>query len=81
MRLVGQVTNPPKVVDLCKAESELDTVKVGIVTSMVPVPVQDLTYQFIGTAVCYDEVVQRIRAAISNKVAMSAGAGPTPTDV
>jgi len=100
VRLVGQVTNPPKVVVLGKAESELDrweelvrtlkkdfneefsdTVKVGIVTAMMPASVQELVYQSIGAKVKYDDVIQKIRAVISNKVAMMEGSGPAPMDV
>ena len=98
--MVGQVTNPQKVTDLTKAESELDkwedlvktlrrdfkenfsdTVKVGIVTTMMPTSVQELVYQSIGETACYDDVVQKIRAVISNKVAMAAGNGPSPMEV
>ena len=100
VRLVGQVTNPPKIVDLAKVESELDkweelvrtmkkdfkeefsdTVKVGIVTTMMPQSVQEFVYQSIGSSVKYDDMVEKIRALVSNKVAMSARVGPTPMDV
>ena len=99
VRLVGQVTNPAKITDLTKAESQLDkweehvktlskefkenfsdTVKVGIVTSMMPASVQEMVYQMVGNKVVYDEVVQKVRAVISNKVAMSCG-GLAPMDV
>ena len=70
VQLVGQITNPPKVSDLSKAESELDrweeqvktikrdfkenfsdTVKVGIVTTMMPASIQEMVYQSIGNTV------------------------------
>ena len=95
VRLVGQVTTPPKVNDITKAELQLDkweelvkvmkkdfkeefsdTVRVGIVTAMMPQSVQELNYQSIGTTIKYDEVVQKVRAVISNKVAMMAHKGP-----
>ncbi len=100
VRLVGMVTNPPRVTDLSKAEMELDkwedmvktlrrdfkdnfsdTVKVGIVTTMMPTSVQELIYQSIGKTICYEDVVQKVRAVVSNKVAMAAGKGPSPMDV
>jgi hypothetical protein len=98
IRLVGQVTNPPKIKDLQSAEAELDkwedlvkvlgkdfkeffsdTVRVGIVTTMMPVSIKELIYTTIGAEVEYDEVVHKIRAVISNKVAMATG--PCPMDV
>ena len=100
VRIVGMVTNPPKITDLTKAEAELDkweehvkvlkrdfkenfsdTVKVGIVTSMMPISVQEMIYQSIGKNVNYDEVVQKVRAVISNKVAMTVRNGPAPMDI
>ena len=58
-----------------------DTVKVGIVTAMMPASVQELVYQSFGAKVKYDDVIQKIRAVISNKVAMMEGSGPAPMDV
>ena len=100
VRIVGMVTNPPKITDLTKAEAELDkweehvkvlkrdfkenfsdTVKVGIVTSMMPISVQEMIYQSIGKNVNYDEVVQKVRAVISNKVAIMGGTGPVPMEI
>jgi len=100
VRLVGQVTNPPKILDLKRAEAELDkweelvktlkrdfgekfsdTVKVGIVATMMPISVQELIYQSVGKTADYDQVIQKVRAVVSNKVAMMAGNGPTPMDV
>ena len=79
MRLVGQVTNPPRDTVLGRAESELDrweelvrtlkkdfneefsdTVKVGIVTAMMPASVRELVYQSVGATVKYDDMVQKI---------------------
>ena len=62
IRMVGQVTNPPKVKELQDVERELktwpftkefgetfsDTVKIGIVVSIMPQAVQELVYQSIG---------------------------------
>ena len=98
IRLVGQVTNPPKIADIKDTEAGLDkweehikvlakdfgerfsdTVKVGIVTSILPPSVRELVYQSIGDTVVYEDTVQRIRAVVSNKVAMMAG--PCPMDV
>ena len=100
VRLVGQVTNPTKIGDLNKAETELDkweelvkilkkdfnesfsdTVKLGIVATMMPASVQELIYQSIGKTANYEEVIQKVRAVVSNKVAMMAGSGPSPMDV
>ena len=55
------------------------TVMVGIVTSMLPQSMQELVYTSVGQVVDYDVVVQKIRAVVSNKVAMMSG--PTPMDV
>ena len=98
IRMVGQVTNPPKVKELRDVERELmkweekakaltkefgetfgDTVKVGIVVSIMPQAVQELVYQSIGDKLDYDEVTAKIRSVVSNKVAMMEG--PTPMDV
>ena len=89
IRLVGAVTNPPKIKDLKDVESELDkweepikvlkkdfgkefsdTVKVGIVTSIMPQSIQELVYTSVGASIVYETVAQRIRAVVSNKVAM-----------
>jgi len=58
-----------------------DTVKVGIVATMMPVSVQELIYQSIGKTANYDEVIQKVRAVVSNKVAMMMNGGPTPMDI
>ena len=98
IRMVGQVTNPPKVKELRDVERELmkweektkaltkefgetfnDTVKVGIVVSIMPQAVQELVYQSIGDKLDHDEVTAKIRSVVSNKVAMMEG--PTPMDV
>ena len=50
-------------------------------TTMMPTSVQELVYQSIGKTVCYDDVVQKIRAVISNKVAMAAANGPSPMEI
>ncbi len=48
---------------------------------MMPASIQEIVYQSIGHTVCYEDVAQKIRAVISNKVTMSAGARPAPMDV
>ena len=58
-----------------------DTVKVGIVATMMPVSVQELIYQSVGKTANYEEVIQKVRAVISNKVAMMVGNGPAPMDI
>ena len=60
-------------------ETFSDTVKVGIVVSIMPPAVQELVYQSIGDKLDYDEVTAKIRSVMSNKVAMMEG--PTPMDV
>ena len=98
IRLVGVVTNPPKIRELKDAEAALDkweehvkllqkdfnetfseTVKVGIVTSMMPLSVQEYVYTSVGNEMNYETIIQRIRSVISNKVAMAQG--PVPMDV
>ena len=84
IRMVGQVTNPPKE-EKAKAltkefgETFNDTVKVGIVVSIMPQAVQELVYQSVGDKLNYDEVTAKIRSVVSNKVAVMEG--PTPMDV
>ena len=58
-----------------------DTVRVGIVTAMMPPSVQELIYQSIDGTIKYDEVIQKVRAVISNKVAMMSNKGPAPMDI
>ena len=60
-------------------ETFSDTVKVGIVVSIMPPAVQELVYQSIGDKLDYDEVTAKIRSVMSNKVAMMEA--PTPMDV
>ena len=56
-----------------------DTVRVGIVTAMMPESVQEFVHSSLGVAVEYDAILAKIRALVSNKVAMADG--PTPMDV
>ena len=56
-----------------------DTVKVGIITSIMPQSIQELVYTSVGTSVKYETIVQRVRAVVSNKVAMMTG--PAPMDI
>ena len=98
MRLVGTVTNPPKIRELKDAEVMLrrweemvktlrkdfgetfsDTVKVGIVTAMMPQSIQEFVYTAVGDKIGYDATIQKVRAIVSNKVAMASG--PVPKDV
>ena len=60
-------------------ETFSETVRVGIITSMMPQSVQEFIYTSIGSTIDYDSIVQKIRAVVSNKVAMAEG--PTPMDV
>ena len=52
---------------------------VGIVTAMLPESIQEFVYSSLGIAVEYDAILAKIRALVSNKVAMADG--PTPMDV
>ena len=56
-----------------------DLVKIGIVTSVLPIAIQDYVYTTISDKPVYDGVNARIRSVVSNKVAMSMG--PTPMDI
>ena len=56
-----------------------ETVRVGIVTAMMPESVQEFVYSSLGTEVEYDTILAKIRALVSNKVAMASG--PTPMEV
>ena len=56
-----------------------DTVPVGIVTAMMPESIQQFVHSSLGVAVEYDAILAKIRALVSNKVAMADG--PTPMDV
>ena len=69
----------PKALTKEFGETFSDTVKVGIVVSIVPLAVQELVYQSIGDKLDYDEVTAKIRSVMSNKVAMMEG--PAPKDV
>ena len=60
-------------------ENFSDTVRVGIVTAMMPESIQEFVYSSLGIAVEYDIILAKIRAFVSNKVAMADG--PTPMDV
>ena len=55
------------------------TVRVGIVTAMTPESIQEFVYSSLGIAVEYDIILAKIRAFVSNKVAMADG--PSPMDV
>lgn len=98
IRLVGAVTNPPKVKELKDAEMMLDkweeqaktlkkdfgetfsdTVRIGIVTAMMPPSIQEYIYTTIGDKIDYDGTIQKIRAIVSNKVAMQDG--PVAMDI
>ena len=56
-----------------------DTVQVCIVTAMMPESIQEFVYSSLGIAVECDTILAKIRALVSNKVAMADG--PTPMDV
>ena len=50
-----------------------ETVRVGIVTVMMPELLQELVYSSLGIAFEYDISISKIRALASNKVAMADG--------
>ena len=99
VRLMGQVTNPPKIKEIQNVEQSLDKweqlvktlhadfneefkplMKLGIVTTMVPATVQELIYQSLGEGdIDFEEIMAKIRAMVSNKVAMMSG--PTAMDI
>jgi hypothetical protein len=56
-----------------------DLVKIGIVTSILPMAIQNYVYTTIPDKPVYEDVIGRIRSVVSNKVAMSLG--PTPMEV
>ena len=56
-----------------------DTVKVGIILSVMPTSVQEMVYNVLGDNVKYEEVASRIRSVVSTKVAMMQG--PAPMDI
>jgi hypothetical protein len=60
-------------------ESFSDTVKIGIMTSMLPSSIQDHVYTIITTDTKYDDLVVKIKSLVSNKVTMMSS--PTPMDL
>ena len=76
---VGQVGGARQGTEEGLWENLSDTVRVGIVTAMMPESIQEFVYSSFGIAVEYDIILAKIRASVSNKVAMADG--PTPMDV
>ena len=63
------------------AEDFSPTVLAGIATAMMPESIQELVYTNLGSgAVNYEETVAKIRALVSNKVAMAEGPSPMEVD-
>ena len=60
-------------------ESFSDVVRVGIVTSMMPLAVQEFIYTAVGDKIGYEATIEKIRTFVSNKTAMTTG--PTPMDI
>ena len=60
-------------------ETFSETVRIGIATAMMPESVQEFVYSSLGATVEYDATLAKIRALVSNKVAMADG--PTPMEV
>jgi hypothetical protein len=56
-----------------------DIVKVGVITSVLPLSVQEHVYSTLGDDVNYVNVMERIKLLVSNKVSMMSG--PTPMDL
>ena len=82
IRLVGTVTDKwEEHGEFLKDFGEVfsDTVRVGVVTAMMPKSIQEFVYCSLGIAVEYDTILAKIRASVSNKVAMADG--PTPMAV
>ena len=48
-----------------------DTVRVGIVTAMMLESIHEFVYSSLGISVEYDAILAKIRASVSNKVAMA----------
>ena len=59
-------------------ETFSDVVRVGIIIAMMPQSVQEYIYTAIGDRIDYEATIQKIRAIVSNKVAMAEG--PVPMD-
>ena len=60
-------------------ENFSDTVRVGIILSVMPPSVQEMIYNSLGDNVKYEEVASKIRSVVSTKVAMMQG--PAPMDI
>lgn len=56
-----------------------ETVRLGIVAQMMPLSVQEFIYTCLDDKLNYNEVIHKVRAVVSNKVAMRDG--PAPMDV
>ena len=60
-------------------EEVSQTVRVGIITAMMPESIQEFVYSILGITVECDTIFAKICASVSNKVAMADG--PTPMGV
>jgi hypothetical protein len=104
VRLLCEVTNPGKIVDMGGIETAItkweerlatlktqfqegfsDWTKIAIFTNMMPTNIQDYVYSITETRdagqakMSYQEVKDKVRGMVSNKVAMNMG--PAPMDV
>ena len=56
-----------------------DRMKMGIFTSIMPIVIQDYIYTHVEKDTGYEELKERVRSMVSNKV--TASAGPAPMDI
>ena len=76
---LGQVEEKGKVRKKDFGEDFSQTVRLGIITAMMPESIQEFGYFSLGITGEYGTIVAKIRALVSNKVAMADG--PTPMDI
>ena len=60
-------------------EEPLNKMKIAIFTNMMPMAIQDFIYTHVEKDTEYDELKEKIRSMVSNKIAVDMG--PTPMDV
>ena len=70
-----------KVTQLRKEFSEelSSNMRVAIVTAMMPTSIQDYIYTTVDKNILYDDLVEKVRSVVGNKVAMMSK--PTPMDI
>ena len=56
-----------------------DRMKMGILTSIMPIAIQDYIYTHVEKNTGYEDLKEKVRSMVSNKV--SAGMGPAPMDI